>query len=217
MKKHIVCIGGSNTHGYCAEPSDCADGGIRFNEEERWTCLLQKGLGVGYLVTEEGHSGRTTVFADPLHENMDVFSYVSALLKSHEYIDLLIIMLGTNDSKERFNASAASIAGGMERLCRKAMGTDCWAPGTKPNLLIISPPPVGKGVETSVVADEMGVGSVEKTEKLAIYYRQKADLLGIHFLDAAGCEFNQVDFMHLTQKGHRQLADLILEKLTHIL
>ena len=97
------------------------------------------------------------------------------------------------------------------------MGTDCWAPGTKPNLLIISPPPVGKGVETSVVADEMGVGSVEKTEKLAIYYRQKADLLGIHFLDAAGCEFNQVDFMHLTQKGHRQLADLILEKLTHIL
>ena len=179
--------------------------------------MLQKGLGVGYLVTEEGHSGRTTVFADPLHENMDVFSYVSALLKSHEYIDLLIIMLGTNDSKERFNASAASIAGGMERLCRKAMGTDCWAPGTKPNLLIISPPPVGKGVETSVVADEMGVGSVEKTEKLAIYYRQKADLLGIHFLDAAGCEFNQVDFMHLTQKGHRQLADLILEKLTHIL
>lgn len=56
MKKHIVCIGDSNTHGYCAEPSDCADGGIRFNEEERWTCLLQKGLGVGYLVTEIGRA-----------------------------------------------------------------------------------------------------------------------------------------------------------------
>ena len=42
MKKHIVCIGDSNTHGYCADPADCAEGGIRFNEDERWTCLLQK-------------------------------------------------------------------------------------------------------------------------------------------------------------------------------
>ena len=151
MKKHIVCIGDSNTHGYCADPNDCADGGIRFNEEERWTCLLQKALGDEYLVTEEGLSGRTTVFPDPLYENMDVFSYFWALLKSHEYIDLLIIMLGTNDSKERFHASAACIGWGMERLCRKAMVTDCWAPGAKPNILIVSPPPVDPRVETSRV------------------------------------------------------------------
>ena len=44
MKKHIVCLGDSNTHGYCADPADCADGGIRFNEEERWTHLLQQKL-----------------------------------------------------------------------------------------------------------------------------------------------------------------------------
>ena len=43
MKKHIVCLGDSNTHGYCADPADCADGALqRFNEDERWTCLLQK-------------------------------------------------------------------------------------------------------------------------------------------------------------------------------
>ena len=35
MKKHILCLGDSNTHGYCA------DHGIRFNEDERWTCRLQ--------------------------------------------------------------------------------------------------------------------------------------------------------------------------------
>ena len=70
MKKHIVCFGDSNTHGYCADPSDCADGGDRFNEDERWTCLLQKALGQDYLVIEEGLSGRTTVFPDPLQESM---------------------------------------------------------------------------------------------------------------------------------------------------
>ena len=129
----------------------------------------------------------------------------------------MIIMLGTNDSKERFNASAATIAWGMERLCRKAMVTDCWAPGTKPNILIVSPPPMDKRVETSRVADEVGIGCVEKSQKLASYYRQKAELLGLHFMDAAGCEFNELDFMHLTKKGHRQLADRFLEKIREIL
>ena len=66
MKKHIVCFGDSNTHGYCAEPGDCADHGSRFNEQERWTCLLGQQLGEAYLVLEEGLGGRTTVFQDPL-------------------------------------------------------------------------------------------------------------------------------------------------------
>ena len=74
MKKHILCLGDSNTHGYCADPADCADHGIRFNEDERWTCRLQTALGDKYLVTEEGLSGRTTVFADPIHESMDALS-----------------------------------------------------------------------------------------------------------------------------------------------
>ena len=45
MKKHIVCFGDSNTHGYCADPNDTAGHTDRFNEDERWTCLLQKTLG----------------------------------------------------------------------------------------------------------------------------------------------------------------------------
>ena len=52
MKKHIVCFGDSNTHGYCADPDDCLGGGIRFTEEQRWTRLLQKALGEDYLVIE---------------------------------------------------------------------------------------------------------------------------------------------------------------------
>ena len=54
MKKHIVCFGDSNTHGYCADPSDTVTGGARFDETERWTCLLQQKLGEEYLVLEEG-------------------------------------------------------------------------------------------------------------------------------------------------------------------
>ena len=122
MKKHILCLGDSNTHGYCADPNDCADHGIRFNEDERWTCRLQKALGDEYLVTEEGLSGRTTVFVDPIHESMDALSAIYALLKSHEVIDLLIIMLGTNDVKERFGANAACIGAGCDPRVRPLPG-----------------------------------------------------------------------------------------------
>ncbi|MCC8120566.1 MAG: GDSL-type esterase/lipase family protein [Oscillospiraceae bacterium] len=206
MKKHILCLGDSNTHGYCADPADCADGGSRFNEDERWTCLLQKALGEGYLVTEEGLSGRTTVFPDPLHESMDALSVLYALLKSHEVIDLLIIMLGTNDTKDRFGANAACIGLGMERLVRKAISVDCWGE-KKPNILIVSPPPIGRAMNDLA----MGVTCAEKSEGLAATFAQTAQLLGCSFLDAAGCEFNTIDYMHLTRRGHAQLAARLAE------
>ena len=218
MKKHIVCLGDSNTHGYCADPADCADGGIRFNESERWTRRLQTLLGDDYLVVEEGLSGRTTCFTDPIHEGMSALDYVTPCLKSHEFVDLLIIMLGTNDTKDRFAASAACIAIGMARLVKKAQATECWG-DKKPNILVIAPPPIGEGMLTSPVADTMGAGCVTKSEELARYYKEQCDLTGAHFLDAGalGCEFNRVDFMHLTRKGHADLAQALAERVPQMI
>ena len=207
MKKHIVCLGDSNTHGYCADPADCADGGIRFNENERWTRRLQTLLGDEYLVTEEGLSGRTTCFDDPIHEGLSALSYITPCLKSHEFVDLLVIMLGTNDVKERFAASAACVAIGMGRLVKKAIATECWGPN-KPNILVIAPPHIGEGMILSEVGPTMGRECIEKSRELAKYYKQQCDLIGCHFLDAEelGCEFNKIDYMHLTNNGHNTLA-----------
>ena len=210
MKKHIVCIGDSNTHGYCADPADCADGGIRYNESERWTRLLQKALGEEYLVIEEGLSGRTTCFDDPLHEGMSALNYIQPCLKSHEDVDLLVIMLGTNDCKDRFYASAACIGMGMARLVKKAQACECWG-GKQPNILLVAPPHIGEGMLSSPVAATMGNLCVEKSRELARYYEEQCSLTGCHFLDAQGCEFNQVDYMHLTRKGHAMLAQRLAE------
>lgn len=210
MKKHIVCFGDSNTHGYCADPLDCADGGIRFNESERWTLRLQTLLGDGYLVIEEGLSGRTTCFDDPLFEGLSGVSYISPCLKSHAFVDLLIIMLGTNDTKERFSASAACIGCGMSRLIKKAMATECWG-DKKPNILVIAPPHIGEGIYRSTEAEIMGPGCVTKSRELARHYKEQCDLIGCHFLDAQAldCEFNTIDYMHLTNKGHATLAEAL--------
>ncbi len=219
MKTHIVCLGDSNTHGYCADPADCADGGIRFNEDERWTKRLQAALGEDYLVLEEGLSGRTTVFPDYLYEGLDALHYLWPCLKSHEYVSLLVIMLGTNDCKERFGKNPYAISLGMRRLVQKAQMTDCWVSGQKPKILVISPPAIGEGVYTSPVADEMGRECVEKSQKLPAYYKQIAEETGAYFLDAneIGCEFNEIDFMHLTARGHAALADHLAKLIPSLL
>ena len=211
MKKHIVCFGDSNTHGYCADPSDTVTGSGRFDETERWTCLLQQKLGEEYLILEEGLSGRTTVFPDALHESMDGLGVIYSTLMSHEPVDLLVIMLGTNDTKERFGVNAACIAIGMERLVRKAQSVMCWKDG-KPNVLIVCPPHILPELYSHPGGTSMGNGCVEKSQQLALYLKNTAELVGAAFLDAQGvAEFNRVDGMHLTAKGHRQLAEKLAE------
>lgn len=215
MKKHIVCFGDSNTHGYCADPGDCADGGIRFNESERWPCLLQTALGEDYLVCEEGLNGRTTVFTDPINEGMDGIRSLPVCLNTHEPVSLLIIMLGTNDTKARFNASAGCIAAGMERLIARAKTVSCWADGTS-NILLIAPAPIEDAMESTPTVETHGHGAAEKARQLARYYAAVAQRQQVHFLDAAGCPINPVDYMHLTREGHAMLARRVLQRVREL-
>ena len=207
MKKHIVCFGDSNTHGYCADPSDTETHSDRFSENERWTCLLQEKLGAEYYVIEEGLSGRTTVFDDPLHEKMSGLDSIYSCLMSHEPVDLLIIMLGTNDCNERFHANPAVIGAGLERLILKAKTVPAWRSGT-PNILIVSPPWMKEGFHDEV----MTVCCVEKSALLAKYFAEKAAAHGCAFFDAEEvAEFNKVDYTHLTCASHRKLAEKLAE------
>lgn len=183
MKRHIVCLGDSNTHGYCADPADCADGSLRrFNESERWTCRLQAALGEDFLVLEEGLPGRTTVFDDPVEESLSALPYLYPCLMSHAPVSLLVVMLGTNDTKERLGANACAI---------------------------------GKGVERSPVAQEMGLGCVEKSLRLPGQFRAVAAETRCHFLDAnaLGLAHNPIDFMHLTRESHARLAAALAERI----
>lgn len=207
MKKHIVCLGDSNTHGSCANTLDCEDGLPRFNENERWTCRLQKALGDDYLVLEEGLSGRTMTCPDPLTEGIPALDVIYPILMTHEPVDLLIIMLGTNDTKDRFGLNAPCIAKCMERLLNKAKSVPCW--GTKePNILVICPPHIRPEMLTAPIADIMGQSCVEKSQQLAKYMEPIVTGMGFTFMDAEGIgEMNTVDFMHLSRAAHAALAE----------
>ena len=64
-------------------------------------------------------------------------------------------------------------------------------------------------MEVNPCGAAMGRGCIEKSRELPGYLEKTARLVGAHYLDAAGCEFNRVDGMHLTRQGHAQLAALL--------
>ena len=139
-------------------------------------------------------------------------SVITPVLLTHEPVDLLIIMLGTNDTKERFGSSALLIALGLKRLVDKAISVkDCWKDG-RPDILIVTPQNIGKEYETTPVAPAMGRGCAEKSAALSDEFREIARLTGCRYLDAnqlITSSPNHVDYMHLTKEGHRELAEAL--------
>ena len=111
--KEILCFGDSNTHGYMPGL------GTRYPIDQRWSGLLGKLLGDGYHVVEEGMDGRTTAFEDDLQPWRSALGYIGPCVKTHAPLDLIIIMLGTNDSKTRYGVSAEEIGFGMQELIQR--------------------------------------------------------------------------------------------------
>ena len=196
---NILCFGDSNTWGYKPDKSG------RYDENIRWTGLLQKKLGSGYHIIEEGLCGRTTVFQDELREGRRGLDLIGVTVEMHNPIDLMIIMLGTNDTKERFNASPACIGIGMERLALKAETVAAWRAG-KPNMLIVAPPHIGAGHNDPA----MGASCHATSMGVAEEYRKKCAAHGWAFFDAEGvAEFKSVEYLLVSGRGDRVLADAL--------
>ncbi len=213
MQKNILCFGDSNTHGYNSKT------GGRFDVNERWTKLLQKNLGDDYYIIEEGLSGRTTSFEDPVFEGLCGLNVIYHCMMSHEPLDLVIIMLGTNDTKDRFNANSFIIGKGLERLAQKTIDTHAAWRGA-PNVLLIAPPPIHPDYAKTAVAGEMGDKCVERSRGLAKEFKDVADRLHCHFLDAGsipGIEMYPYDWMHLSLESHKLLADELTKVMKEIL
>ncbi len=208
-KKRIVCYGDSNTWGYNAE----TDG--RFDDDVRWTGILSNELGNQYTVVEEGLNGRTTVFEDPLNEGLSGMKHLFPILMSQSPIDLLIIMLGTNDTKERFSATPKNIADGIDRLIKKAKSSNVWR--GEPRILVIAPIIIDEKCYTSNVAGGMGAKCVEKSRELPTLMMQCAKLNNCEFMDCNDyTKVNEIDYMHLDSESHTVFGKAVAYKVKTI-
>jgi lysophospholipase L1-like esterase len=197
----VLCYGDSNTWGFDPQTGD------RFAPDVRWPGVLRRALGEGYWVIEEGLGGRTTVRDDPIegvHKNGR--TYLRACLESHKPIDLVALMLGTNDLKGRFGASASDIAQGAASLAEEVLRSGCGPGGGAPLVLLMAPPPVG--LLTELV--EMFEGSTEKSLRFAGHYRHFAGQYGLGFLDAGAVVVSSdLDGIHLEADEHRKLGEAV--------
>jgi len=112
--KSIMCFGDSLTWGWI--PVLEGSPTHRYPYEERWTGAMASALGDGYNIIEEGLSARTTSADDPNDPRLNGSDYLPSALASHLPLDLVILMLGTNDTKPFFNRTPYDIAYGMTKL-----------------------------------------------------------------------------------------------------
>jgi lysophospholipase L1-like esterase len=207
--KTILCYGDSNTWGY-----DPATKG-RFSRDVRWTGVLRNALGADYLVIEEGLNGRTTVWDDPIELHKNGAAYLAPCLESHLPLDLVIIMLGTNDLKVRFSVSAFDIANGagvLVDIVNRCVTQPMY--GATPKVLLMAPPPVTMLTDFA----EMLEGAQEKSRRFAAHFKRVAEEKGCAFLDTSMVIVSSdLDGIHFEQCEHEKLGRAVAKKVIEII
>lgn len=207
MKK-VLCYGDSNTWGY--RGSDAK----RFGRDIRWTGILRQQLGEDYEVVEEGLNGRTTVWDDPIEGQRNGETYLVPCLETHSPMDIVVIMLGTNDLKVRFSLSAYDIAAGMEKLINIIENSESGLENSAPKILLLSPAPVGK---LTAFAD-MFEGALEKSRKLAGFYEGIAKRHGCGFFDIGSvAATTDEDGIHFDENAHKAIGIAVSKKVREML
>jgi len=207
----IVIFGDALTWGY--DPSNIAlpigSKIRRFSDEERWPGVLAAELGDGYRFIVEGLSGRTTVWDDPLEPGRCGAAHLIPVLDSHSPVDLVIIMLGTNDLKHHLGLGARDIARGAGILVDQALHNAAKDFVDEPRVLLISPPHLGDNVE-NLPGDPSFVDSLAKSKRLAAQFKIVADRYQVTFFDAATvAKPSPIDQVHLDADQHANLGRAI--------
>ncbi|MEK7571774.1 MAG: SGNH/GDSL hydrolase family protein [Patescibacteria group bacterium] len=200
----ILCYGDSNTWG-----QDPTQRGTRHPVTVRWTGLLQEKLGDNYWIIEEGLSGRTTVLDGDPREGKNGKTYLKPCLETHNPIDIVILMLGTNDLKEMFHQSPQDIANNVEVLVKMIQEFGWNSNKQAPKIVLLSPPFVDESVPG---VQEKYKGAEEKSKELGEYYQQVAEKYACTFINIAEhISPSKSDGYHLDPDAHKSISE-ILEK-----
>lgn len=206
--KTLLCYGDSNTYGY-----DPQTGG-RYENSKRWTTILAKKLGPDYVVVSEGLNGRTTAYDSEDVAWKNGLPYFAPCIASNKPVDIICIMLGTNDCNKNLNLEIEDISAGMEKLICTVIEECPYIQGYIPKIIIVTPAPILGVVPESPFAEDLDEYSIKKSQGLAKAYKLVAEKYGCGFVDCNGMvEISPTDAEHLTEKGHQQIADLLYNEI----
>jgi lysophospholipase L1-like esterase len=215
-EKRIMCFGDSLTWGWVPIIEGAPT--TRYPADVRWTGVVQAALGKGYVVIEEGLSSRTTSLDDPIDPRLNGSAYLPSAIASHLPLDLVILMLGTNDTKAYFDRTPFEITAGMSKLVGQVLSA-AGGVGTSypaPKVLVIAPPPIAPMPHAYFQA--LYDGGREKSAKFGSLYGDLADFMKVHFLDAGAIISTEgIDGIHFSENNNRDLGTAIAAKVRDIL
>ncbi len=213
--RRIMCFGDSLTWGWIPVAEGAPT--LRYPFAERWTGAMAAQLGAGFEIVEEGLSARTTNLDDPTDPRLNGSAYLPSALASHLPLDLVIVMLGTNDAKSFFHRTPYEIANGMAKLVGQIAGSagGIGTPYPAPRTLVVAPPPLTPMPDPWFQG--MFEGGHEKTKELARHYAALAAFFKVDFLDAGSViSTDGVDGIHFTAQNNADLGRALAAKVTEI-
>ena len=198
--KTILCYGDSNTWGNMPRSDD------RYPRSIRWPAVLQTSLGANYEVISEGLCGRTLVAEDSTKPHRTGITHLRAIVESADPVDLIVIMLGTNDVKSTYNLSATDIAGHLLQTVEYIRTLSDLE--KIPKILILCPPAVI--TPTTEDLDPRMERGIELFKVLPDLYEEVAVQLGCGFINTGEyISSSAIDGYHLDPEGHLKIAELV--------
>nr|WP_084554829.1 GDSL-type esterase/lipase family protein [Eubacterium xylanophilum] len=196
--KRILCFGDSNTDGYSP------DGG-RYDDDVRWPGVLGALLGERFEVVVDAKNGRTIAFDDPYaEENCNGMNDIVESIKANEPLDMIIIMLGTNDLKMHFNATPSIVAEKLKEMC------DVVKENSDAKILLMSPALLGDQIEYSKYHLEFGREQVDYSFDMGPQIQKVAKEVGADYLDVSlVAEFSSSDCLHFTSEAHQSVGKAV--------
>lgn len=205
--KSIMVFGDSITWGL--EPVTRA----RLPLEARWPMVLEAALAGAVRVHEEALCDRTTIWDDPFVPGRNGKDTLAPLLDSHAPLDLLAIMLGTNDLQRHFGKSAHEAALGVGTLVEVALKSAAGPGGGAPEILLIAPPPFGPLAPYQKL---FFAGNEAEAGEMGAAMKVIALVYGAHFVDARSVVTSGADGIHLDSENHAKLGAAVAEKIRAI-
>ncbi len=193
-----VFFGDSNTWGYNSKD------GSRY--KNRYTQIL-KNVFCEDEIIEEGLCGRTLCFDDPFDCDRNGYKQISMVIKTHSPIDVLFIMLGTNDAKRQFSSNEITLEKGIRHLLYRVFDSENYKDGMKiPKVYVVCPP----RIHSEYVNNERTLLNFGKAG-FAILENSYASLKkGCKDFDVEVIDTNVVasslDGIHMDERGHMFVA-----------